>query len=538
MNIPFIIKLLISALTNENDELETTDQSEASKQSTQTTFPFVLAKSSFASQNIGMHHPPSSKQSAMINNPQSTLTQSSQDQPQSYSAIQNVVQSSDLHHDMKHKTTFDDEKSKELWMAATNGDKVKCEQMLASGADINYRDWLGYTPLAVAAWKGHHQIAKLLVDQGAEFNYRIIRSGYSPVALAAEFGHHQVLKILAQAGAEADETQTSIDRYGTELVSRAYSEANYDGIKFLVEHGADITSEQDKYGFKIITKTAESGRDDAEKSIFLHQGADLASKAASEFNHDAVHFFVQAIANIHKNDGILNTGASDDENSKIIQFFVNHGNDIKLNARDSMRKYGAAASYVAAGKCEYDVVKWLVQHGANDITGDQDKYGVIFLSKAAEGGQEDVVNLIVANLGPKLITKAAKDLEYGAVIYLNEKGVDLNSTIINKYGAGLVKASSNGDLRVVTWLIERNVDVNSMDRNGDSALALASRNRHIQLVKFLNEKGAEINSEAQSGDKQGNSKALYYACGNGDDKLGKTKIAFKKFVMHGAIKTN
>ena len=104
--------------------------------------------------------------------------------------------------------------------------------------------------------------------------------GDSPVAWAARDGHHQVLKILAEAG--ADETQKSIDRYGAELVSRAYSEANYDAIKWLVEHGAEITRDQNKYGVEIITKTAESGRDDVVKSIFLHRGADLVAKAASD----------------------------------------------------------------------------------------------------------------------------------------------------------------------------------------------------------------------------------------------------------------
>ena len=49
--------------------------------------------------------------------------------------------------------------------AAANGDARKVEELLSQGARVDAKNQ-GFTPLLVAAQRGHTEVCKLLLDQG------------------------------------------------------------------------------------------------------------------------------------------------------------------------------------------------------------------------------------------------------------------------------------------------------------------------------------------------------------------------------------
>ena len=61
-------------------------------------------------------------------------------------------------------------------------------EMIGSGAAVNERDQMGYTPLHLAAIRGNQRIVEALVDQGADINARDFY-GRTPVMLALREGH-------------------------------------------------------------------------------------------------------------------------------------------------------------------------------------------------------------------------------------------------------------------------------------------------------------------------------------------------------------
>jgi ankyrin repeat protein len=57
-----------------------------------------------------------------------------------------------------------------LHLAARSGDVDECRRQLALGAFVDARDDLGWTPLGMAAAKGHADVVGILLDHGADLD--------------------------------------------------------------------------------------------------------------------------------------------------------------------------------------------------------------------------------------------------------------------------------------------------------------------------------------------------------------------------------
>jgi ankyrin repeat protein len=69
------------------------------------------------------------------------------------------------------------------------------------GADVNTPIDSGYTPVCLAAEKGHEQVIRALVELGANVN-TASKNGTTPVCIAAEVGRVGVLRALVELGAD------------------------------------------------------------------------------------------------------------------------------------------------------------------------------------------------------------------------------------------------------------------------------------------------------------------------------------------------
>ena len=65
-------------------------------------------------------------------------------------------------------------------------------------------DWRGYTPLHLAAYSGHIEIARLLLQNGAEVNVMRNNYGITPLHWAALNGHVDILHLLVENGVDLE----------------------------------------------------------------------------------------------------------------------------------------------------------------------------------------------------------------------------------------------------------------------------------------------------------------------------------------------
>ena len=84
--------------------------------------------------------------------------------------------------------------------AAIGGHLELAKLLIDKGADVNARDKGGRTALMEAALEGHFELAKLLIDKGADV-YAKQKSGWTALMSAAASGDLAMVKLLLEKGA-------------------------------------------------------------------------------------------------------------------------------------------------------------------------------------------------------------------------------------------------------------------------------------------------------------------------------------------------
>lgn len=106
--------------------------------------------------------------------------------------------------------------NRELMMAAASGQIWRVKYLVENGANVNWRDEEGYTPLTWAAQHGHAPVAEYLISRFAQVN-PTDKAGYTPLMWAAQEGHVTVLETLLKKGANP----WVVDRRGANAMTLA-----------------------------------------------------------------------------------------------------------------------------------------------------------------------------------------------------------------------------------------------------------------------------------------------------------------------------
>ncbi|MDG6904702.1 MAG: ankyrin repeat domain-containing protein [Nitrososphaerota archaeon] len=226
--------------------------------------------------------------------------------------------------------------SENLFKAIRQGDSSKIERMLnKNGSLANSKDSSGMTPVVIATYYGQPKIAQIIIEHGAKLDLfeaamtgqlEIVKQiaakdqssinsyskdGYTALHLAAFFGHLDVAKFLIQSGAKIDIASTNAMKVTplhsaaarnqleiSELLlsSGANANAKQDGdftplhaaaqngsiemAQLLIRHGADVNAKT-KEGKRPLDMIREEGRESGPKdkrdavAIFLVENGDL-----------------------------------------------------------------------------------------------------------------------------------------------------------------------------------------------------------------------------------------------------------------------
>jgi ankyrin repeat protein len=121
-----------------------------------------------------------------------------------------------------------------------NADRISELLRLAGENAVNATNCDGVTALHQAAFHGHAECLKRLIEFGANVNAVTNRSCFilGPTALhfAAGQGHAECIEILCRAGAKVNEK----DPNGLTPLHRAAAKGHLDCIKKLIEFGANL----------------------------------------------------------------------------------------------------------------------------------------------------------------------------------------------------------------------------------------------------------------------------------------------------------
>jgi len=253
-----------------------------------------------------------------------------------------------------------------LHLALESGHIDIARYLIEQGADINLKDKDMASPLHNAAFLGNLEILSILLKKGAasinEGNFR----GQTPLHFACERGHPEVVTRLLDAGADIE----ARDMLGRTPLMVTSVGRNMEVAKILVKRGADINASLKRgpatytvltvsamYGFKelvdfLIDKDASISRDMLEPTL----------NSAVQMGHPPLYEYVQKkgldIAALKERNPSLVYTAAAGGSVEIMKSLRKHG--FNLDQKD---KDGWTLLHVAAVESKIGMIEFLLAEG-------------------------------------------------------------------------------------------------------------------------------------------------------------------------------
>lgn len=123
-----------------------------------------------------------------------------------------------------------------LFDAAHAGDTANVRQLLAQGAEVNWRNVGGWSPLMIAAAERHAETVAALLEGGADPNHRN-HYGRTALMFAAGYGQTAIVERLLAGGADPNLVPTDSDGYTA--LAMAASRGHAAAVAALLKGGAD-----------------------------------------------------------------------------------------------------------------------------------------------------------------------------------------------------------------------------------------------------------------------------------------------------------
>lgn len=323
--------------------------------------------------------------------------------------------------------------------AIEDGNRELVEYFLEKGVDVNGVSTKGCkcTPLMAAADENQAEIARLLIDRGANVNF-VNKNGWTALMEAADEGSYETARILLQAGADVNlhgETTRST------ALNQAASEGHLSVLKLLLDAGADPQG-------------------DGKGQPPLHE-------AAEEGKLEVVRFLLDAGVAVDQKDDRGRTAlshAAEEDQPEVVRLLLERG------ANPGIKDHNG--------------------HSALDEAAEEDSANSFDQLMGTSEGKAYV------KANPDVLVRASREGALSVVRRLVQAGTDVNGT--NENGeTPLMGAAREDEFSTAEFLIQNGANVNAATpERGWTPLLLAAREGADQLIRLLLEKGADLNARA------------------------------------------
>lgn len=389
--------------------------------------------------------------------------------------------------------------------------------LLQKGANVNKAGFNGLTPLHITIKEGHIEMMKMLLHHGANVNQKIVtgstshriyvetndldvlmgkganknRYVWTPLHIAAKKGHIETVKTLLGLGARTD----MANLYEETPLHVAVETGHVEVAKMLLEN--DVSMEIASHRDAALKVAAQNGDIEMMK-ILRSKGANVNPQnrevdtplhiAVKQGHIEVVKKLLEWGANVNIKNPYQKTPlhiACENRHVEVVGILSKKG--AYLNADDGSWK---TPLYGAVENGYLDIVKTLLEAGA-DVNNNKD-WEKMPLDVAVEHGHAEIVGLLL------------------------EKGANVEGSKWRK--PPLWVATLNGHVEVVRLLLEKDADVNKAhEKVGFPPLYTAAGYGHVEIVNMLLQKGADPN---KADDSYGFT-PLYIAAGNGQTEVVK-----------------
>ncbi|GGC86923.1 ankyrin repeat domain-containing protein [Enterococcus wangshanyuanii] len=161
-----------------------------------------------------------------------------------------------------------------LLQAVSDNDAKTVQEILASDYMINEVNGKGESPLLIATHQNFVEIAKQLIDAGADINQQDQISD-SPYLYAGAQGKTEILAYMLE---KATPDQQKVNRFGGNALIPAAEKGHLENVKLLLKDGRSNIDHQNNYGYTALIE-AVALRDGSEMyqqivQVLVEAGAD------------------------------------------------------------------------------------------------------------------------------------------------------------------------------------------------------------------------------------------------------------------------
>lgn len=342
-----------------------------------------------------------------------------------------------------------------LHEAAYGGLVTKARVLVDGGADLNIQDNCRDTPLYEALYNYHSEVAKYLIEQGASTSCEN-DDGITPLHVAASKGMFEITKLLVDKGVDLE----CEDKWENTALNEAVQGVHVDVAQYLIEKGAD-------------------------ESHLGHRGRSPLHAALFQSFHPSIGQIIQLFRSV---DNTIFT-TLDDEGNTPLHIACQEGNlEVVRTLLANLEPTGATISNFASATPLYF---------------------------AAERGNTPIVQLLIAiNVETNVQNEGLNPLH--TACYYNHLETakvlrDANPSLLqvrDVYGCTpLHLGAGNGSSSLVAFLLEKDAEIDSPDRDRESPLHWACYQENHEVAALLLDCGADVDFQ----DKWNNT-PLYHAC--------------------------
>lgn len=403
-----------------------------------------------------------------------------------------------------------------LHWAAYRDDLAAATALVRAGAKVNVANDLGVTPLYLAASSGSAAMMKALLDAGADPNL-VPPTAVSPLMLAARAGSAEGVQALLARGALVNARENSHDQ--TSLMW-AVAQGHDAVAKILVDHGADVkarTRTTKELVVREVSLARQSCPGPNPQAPCVE--ADLAPKGGFTPLLFAARQGSIASARLLISGGAgVDDPAADGNSPLVVAAHAGHTALVELflakGANPNSGGAGYTALHAAILRGDLAAVTQLLARGADpnarlvkgtpvrrsgqDLTFSRTILGATPLFLAAKYMEPKIMKALLAKGADPLLAADDGTTTLMAAAGIGWAGLEDRRGVTFSIGTA-VPQDEDAVRETVLLLLERNVDVNAANKQGDTALHGAVSKGYDSVVQLLAEKGAKLNVRNKRG---------------------------------------
>ena len=407
-------------------------------------------------------------------------------------------------------------------MKASEEGQLECVKVLLEfGASVDLRmaededededdGWFSRkNAIYVASEKGHFDIVELLLeaDPKAELNHPEFR----PLYEACRKGNLEMAKVLVEHGAEL---QDDMNEYGSNVVMEASGSGNAELVEYLISKGADVNDENKHNPHALLI--ACWGRHLGVMEVLLKHGAYVdATQMGTDSTEDTSLNIACQRGDMEMIRLLLKYGAdmnryNRDGESPFITAYLQHNNEaidlflesgMDLNCNESRWRYQENGQYIpirdkwtplmyACSNNDVEMIKRLLAYGAD----------VNVMSQSEPGASYVVTTAVLASIGNEEILQVL--LDHGADVDLTDRrgNTALVSLLTEReedyvdddegFNPADTEPMSPEILKGVRALLDRGLDIMHKNNMGKTALDYVEEGSEIKalLIEYRDRK--------------------------------------------------